>query len=130
MIIIIVPYTHLGITPFWEVMIFNILIMMGILSRMVPATAITSAVPDMADRGSYMSVSAAIQQVAGGIGSLIAGWIVYQQTPDSPMEHYPTLGYAVVGISALSILLMYRVNAMIKKKPAPQKQPVVELAAQ
>ncbi|HEY4150593.1 MAG TPA: MFS transporter [Chitinophagaceae bacterium] len=128
MMIIVVPYTHLGVTPFWEVMIFNILIMIGVLNRMVPANAITSAVPDVADRGSYMSVSAALQQVAGGIGSLIAGWIVLQKTPDSPMEHYSTLGYTVVGISALCILLMYRVNVMIKKKPVPQKKAEVELA--
>ena len=53
-ILMVVLYTHLSTTPLWEVIVFNVLMMAGIMSRMVPASALTSAIPDMADRGAYM----------------------------------------------------------------------------
>jgi hypothetical protein len=41
--------------------------MMGIMSRMIPSSALTSAIPEMADRGAFMSINASLQQIAGGI---------------------------------------------------------------
>ncbi|HUH32760.1 MAG TPA: hypothetical protein VLZ28_02340, partial [Daejeonella sp.] len=107
-------------TPFLMVVMFNILMMMGILSRMVPSTALTSAVPDMADRGAFMSINSSLQQIAGGVAAAIAGMIVIQQTEFSPLQHYETVGYVVVAVSALSIFLIYRVNQIVVKK-APAK---------
>ncbi len=106
MMVMVVLYTNLGVTPLWEVMIFNILMMAGILSRMVPGNALTSAVPDMADRGAFMSINASLQQIAGGIAALFAGLIVHQKTPESPLEHYNILGYTIVGITILCIIML------------------------
>ncbi|MCW3108940.1 MAG: transporter, partial [Segetibacter sp.] len=39
MMIVVVIYTNMSVTPLWLVMIVNVLMMMGILSRMVPAVA-------------------------------------------------------------------------------------------
>ena len=79
MMVIVVIYTHLSISPLWLVMIFNVVMMMGILGRMVPASALTTAVPDMQDRGAFMSISSSLQQVAGGIAAACAGMIVKQK---------------------------------------------------
>ena len=121
-----VLYTNLSVTPFLLVVIFNILLMMGVMSRMVPSSALTSAVPDMEDRGAFMSINASLQQIAGGVAAAVAGLIVVQQSKGSPLQHYDTVGYVIVGISACSILLMSRVNNMInrkiKDKPAAVKQ--------
>lgn len=43
MTVMCVVYTNLSITPLWLVMVLNILMMMGIMSRMVPSSALTSA---------------------------------------------------------------------------------------
>lgn len=120
LMIICVLYTNLGLTPFWLVIIFNVLMMMGVLSRMVPASTLTSAIPDMQDRGAFMSINSSLQQVAGGFAALIAGQIVVQKTPTSPLEHYNIVGYVMVVISAISIFLIYRVNSVVKKKMAHQ----------
>ncbi|WP_069659439.1 MFS transporter [Arcticibacter eurypsychrophilus] len=115
MMIMCVLYTNLGVTSFWVVIIFNILMMMGIMSRMVPSSALTSAVPETYDRGSFMSINSSLQQIAGGVAAAIAGMIVVQKDKASPLEHYDTVGYVIVVISILSIILMYRVSELIKK---------------
>jgi predicted MFS family arabinose efflux permease len=114
--IMCVVYTNLGVTPLLLVMVFNILMMMGVMSRMIPSSALTSAIPDMSDRGAFMSINASLQQIAGGVAAAVGGMIVTQQSKGSPLLHYDTVGYVVVGISILSILLMSRVDKLIKRK--------------
>ena len=117
-IIIVVAYTNLSATPFWIVLIFNVLMMAGIMSRMIPSMALTSAIPDTEDRGAFMSINASLQQIAGGIAAAAAGMIIVQETKTSPIEHYDTVGYVLTAFSLISIYLMYHVNQMAKRKQA------------
>lgn len=114
--IMCVVYTNLSITPFWLVIILNVLMMIGIMSRMIPSSALTSAIPEMQDRGAFMSVNASLQQIAGGIAAAVAGMIVTQADKGSPLQHYNTVGYVIIIISIISIFLMWRVNNLTKKK--------------
>ncbi len=116
MMVVVVLYTHLSVTPLWLVLIFNVVMMIGIMSRMVPSTALVTGIPEMKDRGAFMSINSSLQQIAGGVAAVVAGKIVVQKDKFSPLEHYPTLGYVVIGISMVSILLMYRVSVMVKRK--------------
>ena len=111
----------MSVTPLWLVMIVNVLMMMGILSRMVPAVALTTAIPDLADRGAFMSINSSLQQIAGGVAAAAAGMIVKQKTEFSPLERYNTVGYVMVCISLLSVFLLYRVSVMVKKKLGEKK---------
>lgn len=120
MIGVVLIYTNLGATPLWLVIVFNVLMMIGIMGRMVPSTALVTAVPDMQDRGAFMSINSSLQQIAGGIAAAIAGMIVVQETSHSPLEHYDTLGYIVSAITLISIVLMARVNTLVKSKLAKQ----------
>lgn len=115
--LICVAYTNLSTTPFWIVIGLNVLMMIGIMSRMVPSSALTSAIPDMEDRGAFMSINSSMQQIAGGVAAAVSGMIVVQQTKFSPIEHYDIVGYVVVVVTLISIFLMYRVNQLAKKKP-------------
>jgi predicted MFS family arabinose efflux permease len=126
MMLMCVVYTNLGVTPLILVMILNILMMMGIMSRMIPSSALTSAVPEMADRGAFMSINASLQQIAGGVAAAVAGMIVTQQSKGSPLQHYNTVGYVIVGISVLGIFLMWRVNNLIKQKADSNKMTMPE----
>jgi predicted MFS family arabinose efflux permease len=123
--IMCVVYTNLGVTPLLLVMVFNILMMMGVMSRMIPSSALTSAIPDMSDRGAFMSINASLQQIAGGVAAAVGGMIVTQKSKGSPLLHYDTVGYVVVGISILSILLMSRVDKLIKRKADSSKAAVI-----
>lgn len=116
MMVVCVLYTNQSNIPFGLVIVFNIAMMMGIMGRMVPSVALTSAVPDMADRGAFMSINASLQQIAGGIAAAISGMIVVQKTKFSPLEHYDIVGYVIVVVSLLGIILIYRVSSMIGKR--------------
>ena len=116
MAVIVMIYTNLAVTPLWLVMVFNVLMMCGIMSRMVPSSALITAVPVLQDRGAFMSINSSLQQFAGGVAAAFAGMIVVQKDKFSPLEHYNTLGYIIVGISALSVFLLYRVSVLIKTK--------------
>ena len=115
MIVMVIIYTNLSVIPFWFVLVMNIFFMIGIMSRMVPAMALTSSLPKMADRGAYMSVSSSLQQMAGGVAAAVGGMIVVQKTEFSPLEHYNTLGYVITGLTLISIYMLYRVSSMIKR---------------
>lgn len=100
----------------WQVVVINMIMFMGIMSRIIPATALTMSIPDMKDRGAFMSVNSSLQQMAGGIAALFAGVIVTQKDKTSPLEHYGILGIVVSVLIVISIFLIYRVSIMVKKK--------------
>lgn len=129
MIAVVVIYTHLSHVPFWVVMLMNVVMMMGIMSRMVPSMALASALPEMRDRGAFMSINSSLQQIAGGFAAGIGGMIVVQQTKTSPLEHYDTLGYVIVVITLVCIFLVYRVSRLIKARAHHKPQEAVAAAA-
>jgi len=100
----IMIYTNMTAIPFWMVIALNILLMIGILSRIVPAMALVSAIPKMQDRGAFMSINSSLQQIAGGIAAAVGGLIVVQKTKTSPLEHYDTLGYVISVIIIFNII--------------------------
>ncbi len=127
-IITVAIYTNLAETPFWLVAIINILMMMGVMSRMVPSTALVTSIPAKEDRGAFMSINSSLQQISGGIAAAFAGTIVVQKDSFSPLEHYNTLGFIIIGISLLSILLLSRVNKHLKKNPEQKSNSVLTVS--
>ena len=121
MMVIVVIYTNLAPVPFPIVMMMNILMMIGIMSRIVPAMALVSALPKMQDRGAFMSINSSLQQIAGGIAAGVGGLIVVQQTKTSPLQHYNTLGYVIVLIIIANIIQIYRVNNLLKAQKHTDK---------
>ncbi|MCE3229294.1 MAG: transporter [Bacteroidetes bacterium] len=115
-IAMVIIYTNLSPVPIWQVIIINMILFMGIMSRMVPATTLNSAVPGPADRGAYMSVNASLQQMAGGVAAIFAGFVVVQKDKTSPIEHFDILGYAMAGLILLCLFFVYRVSQLIKAR--------------
>ncbi|MBC7371201.1 MAG: MFS transporter [Bdellovibrionaceae bacterium] len=113
--IMVVYYTNMGPSSLVAVICVNVLMFVSIFSRMIPSQAMTSAIPDAASRGSFMSVSSSLQQIAGGFASVIAGFIVVQRA-DGIIEHFDTLGYVMVGTATASLWMMYKIHKMISKK--------------
>ena len=116
MVVTVIIYTNLVPVPFWIVVIVNVLMMIGIMARMVPSQALTSSVPEMKDRGAFMSVNSSLQQMAGGFAAVLGGMIVIQKDKFSPLERFDTLGYVVLCAILINIFLTYRVNKLIERK--------------
>lgn len=119
-IVMVIVYTNMPVIPLWQVIIINMLLFMGIMSRMVPSTALATAIPDMKDRGAFMSINSSLQQLAGGVAAIFAGFIVKQETKLSPLEHYNTLGYIVAFVILVCLFFVYRVSKLVKSKQQAQ----------
>jgi len=130
-IVMVVIYTHLHFIPLWVLVLVIVLLQIGIFSRMISASALMSALPKPADRGSYMSISSSLQQVSGGVAAVVAGLIVVQ-SPEGVLVHFDTLGYVLVCTTLISLGLMYLIDRKIRgirtAPEAPRKAaaPVLE----
>lgn len=114
LIIVIIIYANLGPVSFWIVLIMNLGLQVGFMSRMVPSIALTSALPQKKDRGAFMGINSSLQQIAGGIAAAVSGMIVFQNDKFSPLEHYDYLVYVVVLLSIISVFLLFRVSRIVK----------------
>lgn len=115
LIVVIIIYANLGPTSFWIVLIMNLGLQVGFLSRTVPSISLTSALPQKQDRGAFMGINSSLQQIAGGMAAALGGVIVVQKDKFSPLEHYDTLVYVVVLLSVISVALLLRVSRIVKK---------------
>lgn len=113
-IVIIPVYTHLPVVPLWMVLIMNVTLFAAIMSRMGPFQALNSMIPLPVNRGAYMNISSSLQQMAGGLGIVIASSIAYQPTPKSPLENFNLLGYVVIGLCVFAVYLVHRVSRLVK----------------
>ena len=109
MIATVLVYTNLGPTTLAVVTLVNVVLFVGIFSRMIPFQALMSQVPAPTQRGSFNAINASLAQLAGGLASLVAGHIV-QQGADGRIHHYDIAGYVVVAMSLLACLLMWRIQ--------------------
>ena len=114
--VMVFVYTNLGPNPLWVVILTNVILWIGISSRMISSSALTSGVPDIRDRGAYMGINSAIQQVSGGIASFVAGLIVHQPTAVSPLQHYDTVGYVTICTMLLTTVMMFFIDRQVAEK--------------
>lgn len=112
--IMVTIYTHLGATPLALVILVNVILFAGVFSRMIPAQALMSAIPDPANRGSFMAVSSSLQQVAGGVASMVAGLLVHEAF-DGRIENFEYIGYVVTATSFVTMFLMYFIDRRVRR---------------
>jgi predicted MFS family arabinose efflux permease len=108
----IVIYTHLGPTPLPLVVLVNVVMFVGIFSRMIPFQALASQIPEPTKRGAFNAISSSIQQVSGGLASVVAGHIVTQGA-DGSIQHFPEVGYVVVGTTLAGIALVWNIQRQL-----------------
>jgi predicted MFS family arabinose efflux permease len=116
-IIMVLIYTNLGVTPIQTVILVNVLLFIGVSSRMISSAALISAIPGPLDRGSYMSISSSLQQISGGIAAAVAGSIV-KESPSGALEHFDIVGYVLVASTLLTLVMMYFINRRVESPAA------------
>jgi predicted MFS family arabinose efflux permease len=116
-IAMVVIYTHLGVTSLTVIVMVNVVMFVGIFSRMIPFQALASQVPEATKRGAFNAISASIQQLSGGIAALVAGFIVTTGA-SGRIEHFPEVGYVVVCTTLLAIGLVWKIQRQIQARTA------------
>ena len=113
--IMVIIYTHLTTVPLAVVVCVNVLMFIGIFSRMIPYQALAAAVPTLAKRGSFNAISAAIQQLAGGLAAVVAGHLV-STGADGKLLGFENVGYVLVATTFVAVLLVRQVDKEINQR--------------
>jgi predicted MFS family arabinose efflux permease len=111
-VVMVLIYTHLGQVSLTTAIVVNVLMFVGIFSRMIPSQALMSAIPEPSQRGSFSAVSSSVQQFSGGLGSVLAGAIIVQNA-DGSLRHFDRVGYVVVATTLISLVAMYLVQKSV-----------------
>jgi len=110
--IMVAIYTNLGTTPLPWVLLVNVLLFVGIFARMIPTQALISAIPDPGSRGAFMAVNSSLQQISGGVASVLAGLIVAQGSTGR-LEHFERLGFILITTVLLTVGMMYLIHRRV-----------------
>jgi predicted MFS family arabinose efflux permease len=101
--------TNLGVTPIPFVLMVSTLFFVTSNGRYVPAAAIITGTSKPENRGSFLSFNSAIQQLATGFASLIAG-IIIAESVSGELINYNIVGYIAIFFSLLCIPLARRIK--------------------
>jgi predicted MFS family arabinose efflux permease len=105
----VVPMVAVSLIPAGSplVLILTVTTLLMILSsgRMVPAMAMITSAAEPRVRGSFLSINASVQQLAAGAAPLLAGLLLYDDGPASPVVGYPLVGL-VAGSAALASVFL------------------------
>ena len=113
-LVMVLIYTHRGPTPLWLAILINVLLFSGVSSRMISSQALISTIPAPHSRGSFMSISSSLQQLSGGVGAAVAGWIIV--APEhGPLQHMTTVGFLIAMASVITMVMM---AALARRAPA------------
>lgn len=105
-----VDYGHLGllIFVFAGMMIF-------VSSRIISASAMITEVPNPEQRGAFMNINSAIQQMSGGIATII-GSVILIQNEDLTFANFHHLGWITIFTVLIGIVLMYRIHKLLENR--------------
>jgi predicted MFS family arabinose efflux permease len=117
-IVMVAIYTPLGITPLWIVMVINIILFFGITSRIVSSSTLMTSIPELKDRGAFMSINSSVSMISGGFASFLAGLIVVRNSNGS-LQHYEILGYVVIVSMLIALTMIYVVDRHARKISKP-----------
>ena len=114
-IAMVLIYTHLGTTSFATVVVINVILFVGIFSRIIPFQALVTSVPDPTQRGAFNAISASTQQLSGALASVIAGHIVTFGA-DGKLQHFPVVGYVVIGTTLVSGVAVWQIQRDLRRR--------------
>jgi len=103
--------TNLGVTPIPYVLLVSTMFFVTSNGRYVPAAAIITGTARPENRGSFLSFNSAIQQLATGLASLIAGLIIGENAAGE-LTNFNLVGYIAIFFSLLCIPLARRVKVV------------------
>jgi len=115
-IVTVVIYTHLPRISLPVLIVLNAIMFVGIFSRMIPFQALAASIPPPTQRGAFNAISASLQQLAGGVASVVAGHIV-SQSADGRLQHFDVIGYLMVATSLGSLVLVRMLDQRAPLRP-------------
>jgi len=113
----ILAVTHLPQIPTPFAIMVTAAFMVFVSGRFVPAMALITASVAPRLRGSFMSFNSAVQQIAAGFASLLAGAII-AKSASGELLHYDTVGVIAALATLASIFLSFKLRSAEVKSSA------------
>ena len=79
--------------------------------RMIPPQTLISAAVGPDSRGSFMSIKAALQQLAVAVAAIVSGLMVKDQL-DGTIAHYDHVGYLSVAVCIIAMILLPKLKVV------------------
>jgi predicted MFS family arabinose efflux permease len=106
----VVLVTNWGPAPLGVTLVLTTMLVVCSSGQTVPATALITSSAPPAIRGSFLSVNAALQQLAMGLAALLAGGLLRQAGPGLPLQGYPLVGLLACVVAVLTVFLASAVH--------------------
>ncbi len=100
--------TQIGHAPLWAWLLCTTFFFILVSGRMIPAMAIITSAAKSHLRGTFMSLNAAMQQLASGLAATLAG-LITTQNASGQMAGYDKVGYVAITANILAILFVTRI---------------------
>lgn len=100
--------TNLKVVPIWLAISITTMFFVFASGRMISPNTIITAAAGQANRGSFMSIKSALQQLAIGLSSLIAGQIIFIGEGDR-FYNYHWVGIISIVFGVLAIFLVRKI---------------------
>ncbi len=100
--------TQIGTAPLWVWLTCTTFFFILVSGRMIPAMAIITSAARPKLRGTFMSLNAAMQQLASGLAATLAGLITTQNAAGQ-MVGYDKVGYVAITANILAIAFVTRI---------------------
>ena len=100
--------TNMGAVPLWAWLLCTTTFFVLVSGRMIPAMAIVTSAAQPKLRGTFMSLNASIQQLASGLASVLAGFIITQNSAGQ-IINYAAVGYIAMAANVLAIIFVARI---------------------
>ncbi len=101
--------TNLKVVPVWIAISFTTMFFVFASGRMISPNTIITAAASQVNRGSFMSIKSALQQLAIGLSSLIAGQVMFLGEDDK-FYNYPWVGIISIFFGICTIFLVKRIK--------------------
>ena len=106
-----------GHLPLWVVLVQAGGFFVFASGRFIPGQAIMTLAVPASRRGAFMSLSGCARDLAMGLASTVAGWIVVQE-PSGRLKHFNLIGWMAVAAAIISVWLASRVRVEDVAMPA------------
>lgn len=79
--------------------------------RTIPASTIITSTVTPRQRGSFMSINVAVQQISSGLAAYMAGLIIVKDA-GGQLQHYNIVGYIAIGFSLIALYVAKNIKSV------------------
>ncbi len=101
--------TNMPPVPVWMALTVTTFFFITTGGRNIPASTIITSAVNQSQRGSFMSLNVAVQQLSSGLAAYMAGFII-SKDPAGQLVHYNAVGYIAIGFSFLGLVIAGKIR--------------------